>query len=58
MKNFDLLLDLSSNEMLEIVGGDKFMKDLGDCLGSAAKSIWNFISNVDVAASETLMNCI
>lgn len=57
MKNMDLF-ELSQEEMSEIIGGDKFMKDLGHAIGSAARAVRNFISSSDVRGSETLMNCI
>jgi len=52
------LFELSQEEMSEIIGGDKFMKDLGHAIGSAARAVRNFISSSDVRGSETLMNCI
>ena len=60
MENFCKLnlFELSQDEMVNTLGGDKFMKDLGNVIGSALKTVCNFISSSDPYASEVLMNCI
>jgi hypothetical protein len=62
MENFQNLnvVKLSRQEICDIYGGDKFMRDLGYSLGSICKAIGDFVSKCSEvgANNETLMNCI
>jgi len=60
MKEFQNLgvIELSQQEMCDINGGDKFMRDFGYGLGRLGRGIWDFVTSGSSAANETLMNCI
>ena len=59
MENFEKidLCELSQNEMINLVGGDKFMHDLGYAIANIAKSIDNYLTSHS-KEFETLMLCI